>query len=592
MNARLLSFTGLIGLVVLAGVLDACVRVRPTPPPPTPLPMFPAPDSASLTPASTIELPPPVTPSPQAYPPFAYPPQELTRLASLPTNTPWPTPTIGPTSTPYSTPLPPPTLIPTIDPALLPSLLSDAFRVEDIGGLNGHALKRVTGWEYGLRSTPYCVEGPYRWLDDSHLMMLPIVGLDDAIYITEYTQPIIVSMSTGRVWVPPTNGTLWGCRIALWSEPLQRLIATTQQEVVFFTSEGEITNRLPGGLPSGLTSDLAPSGLRLLTGAIWRNLATGQEVNFSEGRTFDPYTESLHNPSWSADETRLFSCCFHYADATTHQFASFSLPPLELPGRDGPGPNGIQNWWVLSDTYALAGIDLYESIATTFQPVIPLIDPVSQTYTDLGQIAGLQTNNDCPFIDIRVAPNLAHAAVRCSEMQVIDLKTLTVQPIFSRLDLVSWSPDGQYALFTIGQGIRWYEPIENGVFALWPVEAGDSYLITDYVIRTPIWRPDGKWLAYLSDNGQTFITLEAATHASRVVLLPQAFVSLAWNPLSNSLAVVAEDGSVWWVPDPNVDYVEQLTPPLPNVRDLRWSPSGSHLAFVSGPDVYVVEVTP
>jgi hypothetical protein len=65
---------------------------------------------------------------------------------------------------------------------------------------------------------------------------------------------------------------------------------------------------------------------------------------------------------------------------------------------------------------------------------------------------------------------------------------------------------------------------------------------------------------------------------------------VSWDRQGTAFAILASDGSVWWVPDPAIDRVEQLTPPLPEVRDVKWSPSGTHLAFVSGKDVYVVEV--
>jgi WD40 repeat protein len=352
-----------------------------------------------------------------------------------------------------------------------------------------------------------------------------------------------------------------------------------------------MVNRFEGGSQIGV-SYLSPSGLRLLTGAIWRDLATGQVVDFGARHEFDPYDTPLPNPAWSSDETRLFSCCFQYADVGTGEYVEFSLTPVDLPGRDGPGPGspGLSSWWVLGDTRALTGIDLYDYSTVTLYPIIPVIDPLTRAYSDLGAITSLRTNPICPFIDISVAPDRAHVVIRCEQMQVIDLRTLTAQPIITGHDFVSWSPDGQYALFTKGQGMRWHEPVRNGEFALWPLIEGDAYLITDRVIRTPVWNPHGKWLAYFSDDGKTLITLEAATRASRVVLLPQPFVSAVWSLQGDMLAVIAEDGSVW-AASPALGQAQQLTPPLPNVRDVRWSPSGNQLAFVSGADVYVVSVT-
>jgi hypothetical protein len=55
--------------------------------------------------------------------------------------------------------------------------------------------------------------------------------------------------------------------------------------------------------------------------------------------------------------------------------------------------------------------------------------------------------------------------------------------------------------------------------------------------------------------------------------------------------VLSADGSLLWIPDPTAGRVEQLAPPLPAVRDVRWSPTGSQLALVSGTDVYVVSVS-
>ncbi|MBM2851103.1 MAG: hypothetical protein HW418_4045, partial [Anaerolineales bacterium] len=98
-------------------------------------------------------------------------------------------------------------------------------------------------------------------------------------------------------------------------------------------------------------------------------------------------------------------------------------------------------------------------------------------------------------------------------------------------------------------------------------------------------------LAYMTEDGRAVITLEPATRASRLTLLPQSSTSVIWGPHSDQFAVLAGDGSLWWIPNPGADYVEQITLPLPNVRDVRWSPSGTHLAFVSGMDVYVVRVT-
>ena len=49
------------------------------------------------------------------------------------------------------------------------------------------------------------------------------------------------------------------------------------------------------------------------------------------------------------------------------------------------------------------------------------------------------------------------------------------------------------------------------------------------------------------------------------------------------------DGSLWQIDYPALENVEQLTLPMPAVKDVFWSPDGSYLAFVSDKDIYIVD---
>jgi len=67
--------------------------------------------------------------------------------------------------------------------------------------------------------------------------------------------------------------------------------------------------------------------------------------------------------------------------------------------------------------------------------------------------------------------------------------------------------------------------------------------------------------------------------------------NLAWSPNGEKLALVEEDGSIWQVDYPTLENLEPLTPSLPDVSDLNWSPDGNSISFISGSDIYVVEAT-
>jgi hypothetical protein len=52
---------------------------------------------------------------------------------------------------------------------------------------------------------------------------------------------------------------------------------------------------------------------------------------------------------------------------------------------------------------------------------------------------------------------------------------------------------------------------------------------------------------------------------------------------------VAEDGSLWQADYPKFDNFEQLTPILPNISQVNWSPDGNSISFISGSDIYIVD---
>jgi hypothetical protein len=398
--------------------------------------------------------------------------------------------------------------------------------------------------------------------------------------VFQFSQPTVINLNTGQMWLPPFADLRASCGFPLWSEASHKLISRDAHGIVIHSVNGQLIQYLP--TDSG--ASLSPSGKILLTSPIWRNLETGQTVEFN-------ISPPIWGLTWSSDETRVFNCCYGWGDATVGQYTDFSLGQLQLIGRDG---GDLYSRWVLNDTRVVIHWDFEENDK---RGMIPLINPTTQTYQDIRALADLGTESLCGFPEI--SPNGNYILVGCLPAMfqappddfthyLIDLRTFISRTLSIDIQFVNWSPANDFALLIANYDGQH----QSQTYTLLPLSGGDPIPLSTSPTLAPVWSPSGSHLAYLTEDGQSLITLKVATNASQITLLPQPFVSVFWNPQGDALALLATDGSLWWVPDFNTDQIEQLTPPLPAPRDIRWSPSGTHLAFVSGPDIYIVAVTP
>jgi WD40 repeat protein len=502
------------------------------------------------------------------------------------TATPGPSPTFPPTFTP------PPSETPTPTPTLTPTFVAeklDAIKIEPVDGLPSYPLQRITGWEDGYRNSlqTYCgTEAyPFEWLDDSTLLSFPITRIDTQGWNEQYTHPVVLQLSSTNSWRLPIEGSLAYCNTPLWSSALQRLILTRPNSVHLFTVSGEMVAEFDATLQfEEENSALSPSGKRLLTGDTWRDLETGETFTATKSFSFRP-------PAWSQDERRLFFCCFTYWDVNTSQTQEFDFSELQLPGRDGPP---LTMAWVLGDSRAFANIEFYKGIHPDQQVVVPLVDPSQQTYDDIATKLNLETGYRCGGPNI--SPNQLYAISGCAFLREPDqpsrsvmfrLDDLTAIPLPAEYGFVNWSASGQFALLQKS----WDWQIGLGEFQFFNVEKGETIPILDGQIGTPVWSPIGEQAAFSLSDGRAIIVVNLENNQILQIDVGRPIQNLIWNPSATQLAVVMTDGNVWWASNVRENQLTQLTPPLPNVRDFKWSPSGSHLAFVSGPDIYVVQVT-
>ncbi len=504
----------------------------------------------------------------------------------LPAITPTASPTTQPTPTPVLSPSPTrvslPTLIPTADPTALPDLLQADFSVRQEDGIDSRPLRRVGGWAHGMRSSGYCERGAYQWLDNAHLLLFPLVGETEAMGIAEHTLPVVINLDDGDLWLPMARQAAHVCDLPVWSNALQTLITPGKEATLLSNADGAPKHRYPPGRPLSLS----PSEQRLLVGSTRINLNSGQTMDLGA-----EHERTMRNPAWSSDETRLFDCCFGYAD-TRHpdQYSFFQIDNLGPAGRGAPTDFvGLRSQWVLSDTRVMVW---YDFLTGDGNSVIPLIDPPSQGYRDVSALAGINTDGACYALSI--APTGNHLFTSCRSTltsryykYLINLRTFSTFTLPDELEFHSWSPDGRFALLRKNwdqeSGLADYQRFSLTDWSLYPMAETSA--------RAPAWSHRGEHLAFLGEDKHTLIVRDVENWTAKQIPLPQPCGKIVWHPQDNGLVILAEDGSLWLAPDLSGDAVEPLAPSLPDVRDLRWSPDGEHLAFVSGPDVYVVSIT-
>lgn len=519
-----------------------------------------------------------VTPSPVASP----------SATSTETMTPVPSRTATATSIP-TLPYNPPTLFPTFDPTSVPKLLNEAFSVQTMEGLSGHKVRQITGWDYGFLQDPCC---SYHWLDSNHLLLYPRTGQQ----IDEFTgrsedlssQPVIMNLENGSPWLPWSNTTTsiyfsQELGIVFQQQLYSSATGPTQENVVTYTFDGQEIARYWGKILG-----VSPSGEKILVDDdTLIDLRDNKIIDLAWYMDYD--LEMSSKLYWSSDETRVYRCCFYYADLKTGKSYNFEWSVLR--GVDGKSVSfsmhpHVDGQWVRNDTYFLVKWDYW---TVYYGDPIPLFSPVEMKYYDLAEIAGISpslTSN----ATYAVSPDGMYVWIKSSSEAdgviysfLVNLATFeTVAYDVPAMDF-SWSPDSNFAWLNTQSSLD--EPSQTNYL----LSVSSKKMNSINYGSIPLWRPDDHVFAYVSGNKLKLMDVQ--TKSIREFSLSTTFRGIVWSPNGDSIALIADDGSLWQVDYPKLEKLEQLTPPLPDVSEVKWSPNGDSIALMSNTDIYVVETT-
>lgn len=455
-------------------------------------------------------------------------------------------------------------------------------------GLSSYPLQMLGGWEPGFRDADYCLAGPYRWLDEQHLLVFPIAGntfIDGQPY-SDWTHPIVIGVEDETLWAISEPEPF--CALPAWSASLGRLVEVARREVQVRDLQGKVTATHPGQKPLSLS----PSGLGLLAGDTWIDLQDGSNT------ALDPAWQAAgtHKVAWSLDEQHIFGCCFHYADRASgeawHQdeFAGFFIA-----GRGSwPGEEVVStSHWLTEDPIFVDTLAVwFMSDQDPTQTVIPIFSPFERSYIDLLEELGLDTPSSC---SASLVPGAQHLWLSCtiqenqetlrySEAYVVALPSLAVITIPGNPQLLGWSADGAYAVYNRSN--------QNDIPESWLFDAstGQSRLLNSQAMQAVSWHPEFPTGVLYNPGSEVLLFFNAESGQTRSQAAKAGVQQAIWQPGAPSIVLQTGQDSLWWLSDvfASDSHLEQLVRPLPEPHSVRWSPGGTRLAFVSDAALYVI----
>jgi hypothetical protein len=514
------------------------------------------------------------------------------------------TPTLVPTQTATATiePTPEhvqPTLIPTIDLTLLPELLGKALSIQTVD-VNGNNSQRITGWEHGFGADIWYANCPsYVWLDTNHLLLYPGAGQEHPpegmgmLGVNVVPQPVVMNLETGSIWLPPVDiSSGLTCNRVFWSHDLGILINSG----IYNGTPAVFTHTFDGKKLAnyrGQFTQVSPSKEKIL---IDNNILIDLRTNSRTTLTWplEDYEEQmLSGVFWTSDETRLYRCCYFYADLNTG--TSFRFGNSDFQDRNGNPLEYEGLWpyrgrWVKNDAFFLATWSMVDDGDIRY---LPLFDPDERTLYDVRQMAGISKDLSCP--ETNISTNGSYIWVECYEKHyLVNLTTFEANeyliPGYSNSD-IDWSMDEKFALIDNYNFTN--ETTQYYLLSLSNKELNTLPIMNPISIpwQHPWWHSTDDVFAYINENARKFELFNAQTITVQEITFPTTLVDFVWSFSGERIALIAEDGSLWQIDYPKMENLEQLTSALPDVRDVQWAPDDKSIAFLSGSDIYIVNAT-
>ena len=237
----------------------------------------------------------------------------------------------------------------------------------------------------------------------------------------------------------------------------------------------------------------------------------------------------IYGPRWSPDGTMV---------AIRWDTETCSGPPGCLPA------NG-------TDVFDASGRQVLVLSTTKGMGQIPMWSADSQR---IGWTSGSCVGTSC-FVD-----EFHHQAVRGSA-------TVTTVKLPQWSD-VTWSTTGR--LLVVAYTAQ-FASVQR-VYSVALDGTDEQPIAWDDPTATPMWSPDGRWLAAVSKSGGPLTIRNAQTGSDATVVIPTGLAPAMWSPDSQHLVLYGGDGPAYTLYTVNVDGSGFRS--LGNAQDVTWRPAG------------------
>jgi hypothetical protein len=294
------------------------------------------------------------------------------------------------------------------------------------------------------------------------------------------------------------------------------------------------------------------------------------------------------------EETRVYRCCYFYADLTTGTSHRFERSDFQDTSSNHLDPSGLwfyRGRWVRDDTHFLVEWSWIDDGDIRY---LPLLEPAQEIFYDVREMVGI--SEDWTSWKTEISPDGSYIWMTGWEgSYLINLFTFESQyfPDLSYAE-IDWSLNSQSVWVQVSDPT--YDTAQFQILSV-----SDKELRPLPVNPLPNsdhwWHPTDSLVVYPSADRDVLIFLDTATMSywelpfslQKPPYAPYPFGDFSWSTNGEKIALVAEDGSLWQVDFPKLENLEQLTASLPVVGGVEWSPDSNSIAFISGSDIYIVE---